>query len=133
MKNKKLWLSCLLLLFSAIKTVTRRKGKKETVYTMSFVVKEPDEESPRISACEASERITTYLTGLGFPFTEYKTFETDGKTETDTREVLTYFLMMLTEAQAEEILESLKMSLGLKTAFCTKETYSYQELKKQMA
>ena len=132
MKKKKLWLSCIFLLFGSLKALSLRKSKRETVYILSFVVKEPDEKNFRKDPAEASKMISSILTEQGVPFTEYKAFETDGKTERDTREVLTFFLMMIHDEQAEELLKAIKESLGLKTAFCTKEEHSYKELKKQM-
>lgn len=131
MKKKKLWFSCIMLLFGTVKALIRR-NKKETVYILSFVVKEPDEKEWRICAYDASKKVAEYLSDHGYPFIEYKTYETNGKNEEDTREVLTFFLMMLSDAQASEILETVKQELGLKTAFCTKEEHSYRELKKQI-
>ena len=132
MKKRKLWLSCILLLFRTLKRLTRKKDQTETVYAITFPLIDEESGKQILSAKDASQQIITILQGFGCPFTEYKTYQTDGERTEDNRNTLTFFLMMLTDEMAEEIIDTIRDKLNLKTAFCTKEEHSYRELKKRL-
>ncbi|MBQ2696709.1 MAG: hypothetical protein IJF61_05350 [Clostridia bacterium] len=132
MKKRKLWLSCILLLFRTLKKLTRKKDQTETVYAITFPLTDEETKKQILPAEKASREISALLQEFGCPFTEYKTYQTDGKTQEDSRDAVTFFLMMLTDDKAEEIIEAVKEKLNLKIAFCTKEEHSYRELKKRL-
>lgn len=132
MKKKKGWLTCVLLLLSALSALICKKDKhkKHPVYKFSFHLKDQYLGKQILTAENASQKISELLRLAGCGAAQYHSYATEGESQTDNRETLVFAVYVPPEKKARDVLNSVKGELNLANAWYIKEEHSYAELKK---
>ncbi len=126
MKKKTKWISGALVLLSVLAALSRKKGKKrkESLYRLTFDLRNKDTGTQILSAPKASGQIAELFCRAGCPFLEASGIAEEGSTHV----TLVFFLIMLKEEQVAALTEQIKQELNLADATYEKTEQSSREL-----